>query len=277
MAYLPSPACAPVCHQCAHAGCVRRPALRSDRRRLCTEHLDEYNQQKKRAKGEASYDAPMSALEQIGSNAVSLLHSLPAHSHHRAPLLHHLAQGITSTTAAATFHSSASYVRECKRKNCDDSDLLVEKYSRDVSRQKLPVEVLLRVINYIKENCPTKSGAPRVEYRQYVNDAELFSGYLSSPKGGIGVVSLNTFLKYKRELGVKRVRSYWGQFDCAKCLALRKLKPQWSSITHESQLNSLRLSQPKGVVRDLLYHRVQYFPSSINTELVEITSNVDIC
>jgi len=76
---------------------------------------------------------------------------------------------------------------------------------------------------------------------------------------------------------VKRVRSYWGQFDCAKCLALRKLKPEWMSIHDEVKLNQIRLQQKKGPLRDLLYHRVQYFRSSINTSRVELTSNVSDC
>jgi hypothetical protein len=209
--------------------------------------------------------ASSTSLETIGSNAVSLLQSLPVHSHHRAPLLHHLAQGLTSTQASEYLISSASYIRECKRKNQDESDLLNEKYSSDVKRQKLPAEVILHLLNYIKDNCPTKSGSPRVELRQYVNDAELYQGYVASKREGIDIVCLNTFIQYKHELGVKRVKSYWGQFDCAKCLALRKMKPEWMKINNETELNQLRLQQKKGLLRDLLYHRVQYFHSSINT------------
>jgi hypothetical protein len=207
----------------------------------------------------------LSPLETIGSNAVSLVQSLPVHSHHRAPLLHHLAQGLTSTQASEYLISSASYIRQCKRKNPDESDLLRDKYAHDVKRQKWPAEAILHLINYLKDNCPTKSGSPRVELRQYVNDAQLYQGYVASKREGIDIVCLNTFIKYKHELGVKRVKSYWGQFDCAQCLALRKLKPEWMSIHDEEKLNQLRLQQQKGLVRDLLYHRVQYFHSSINT------------
>ena len=110
-----------------------------------------------------------------------------------------------------------------------------------------------------------------------MNDEELHRDYLQSKKEGIRVVCLSTFLKYKKHLGVKRVRSYWGQFDCAKCLALRKLKPEWMSIHDEVKLNQIRLQQKKGPLRDLLYHRVQYFRSSINTSRVELTSNVSDC
>jgi len=205
------------------------------------------------------------------------MHSLPVHSHHRAPLLHHLAQGLSSTVAATTFDTSSSYIRECKRKNHSDSDLLVETYSSDVKRQKLPAEVILQLHNFIKENCPTKSGAPRVQYRQYVNDRELYANYLQSHKADIADVGYTTFLKYKKELHVKRVRTYWGQFDCAKCLQLKKLKPEWINIHDEGKLNQLRLRQPKGILRDLLYHRVQYFHNSINTNNVELISTVDNC
>src|SRR6185312_4367761 len=92
----------------------------------------------------------LSTLEQIGSNAVSLVQSLPVHSHHRAPLLYHLAQGLTSTAASSTFGSSSSYIRDCKRKNPVDSDLLIAKYSSDVKRMKLPAEVIQHLFNYLK-------------------------------------------------------------------------------------------------------------------------------
>jgi hypothetical protein len=224
-----------------------------------------YNQQHPPHIKQPATSSSSSTLETIGSNAISLMQSLPVHSHHRAPLLHHLAQGLTSSQASEYLISSASYIRECKRKNQEDSDLLTDKYAADVKRQKLPAEVILHVINYIKDNCPTKSGAPRVEYRQYVNDAELYQGYVATKRAGIDIVCFNTFVKYKQQLNVKRVRSYWGQFDCAKCLAFRKLKPEWMNIHEEGKLNQLRLKQKKGPLRDLLYHRVQYFPSSINT------------
>jgi hypothetical protein len=219
----------------------------------------------------------LSTLETIGNNAVSLVRSLPNHSHYRAPLLHHLTQGITSTEAATTFNSSASYIRQCKRKEQKDSDLLNQTYSHDVKRQKLNDDSINHVMNYLIESCPTKSGSPRLEYRQYINDNELYHGYLQSKKEGMNIVCLNTFMKYKKWLRVKKVKSYWGQFDCVKCLALQRLKPKSMKMTHEDQLNNLRLRQPKGTLRDLLYHRVLYFPNSINIKQVELISNVDNC
>ena len=46
--------------------------------------------------------------------------ALPTHSHHRAPLVHHLSQGMSSAVAAPLLHTSASYIRECKRKDYSD-------------------------------------------------------------------------------------------------------------------------------------------------------------
>lgn len=148
---------------------------------------------------ETTAPQPLSTLEQIGTNAVSLVQSLPVHSHHRAPLLHHLSQNITSTEAAAAFNTSASYIRECKRKNMSDSDLLTQKYSSDVKRQKFNDATINHAMNFIIDNCPTKSGSSIIQPRQYLNDAELYTNYLSSnPKEEITLVSLNTFMKYKK-------------------------------------------------------------------------------
>lgn len=61
-------------------------------------------------------------LTQIGQNASQLMASLPAHSHHRAPLLHHLSQGIPSTVAASLLHAAPSTIRNAKRKDYSMAD-----------------------------------------------------------------------------------------------------------------------------------------------------------
>ena len=63
---------------------------------------------------------------------------LPVHSHHRAPLIHHLSRDLPSTTAAELLHTTASYVRQCKRKSYDDVDLLQDRSveGRETWRQK---------------------------------------------------------------------------------------------------------------------------------------------
>ena len=207
----------------------------------------------------------LSTLEQIGTNAVSLVNSLPTHSHHRAPLVHHLTQGITSTQASTVIKQSASYIRECKRKNVDESELLTEKYSNGAKRQKLGDSSINNIFNFIKDNCPVKSGSNQIRYRQYMNDEDLYKLYSQTAPLNIRVVCLKTFNIYKKQLNVRKVRSYWGQFDCSLCIQLRRLKPAWMQITDVERLNRIRLTLRKGQLRKLLYHRIQYFHSAINT------------
>ena len=206
----------------------------------------------------------LSILEQIGTNAVSLVNGLPTHSHHRAPLIHHLTQNITSTEAATAIKQSASYIRQCKRKNQDESDLMTGKYSQGVKRQKLGDSSINNIFNFIKDNCPVKSGSNQIRYRQYMNDEDLYKLYSQTVPPNIHVVCLKTFNIYKKQLNVRKVRSYWGQFDCSLCIQLTRLKPQWMQITDIERLNRIRLTLPKGLLRKLLYHRIQYFHSAIN-------------
>src|SRR6185312_14636665 len=147
-------------------------------------------------------------------------------------------------------------IRQCKRKNQDDSELFTQHYSVGIKRQKLNEDSKNHIINFIKENCPTKSGSPKVKYRQYINDQDLYSLYSQTIKDNIRLVCFKTFNRYKREMKVKRIKSYWGQFDCVLCLQLQKLKPEWMKISDVDKLNSLRLKQKKGLLRDLLYHRI---------------------
>jgi hypothetical protein len=221
--------------------------------------------EKRRAKiNLSSSSSTSSILSTIGSNAVSLVQSLPSHSHHKAPLLHFLSKGITSTNASEYFNISSSYIRECKRKNQEQSDLLIQKYSSGVKRQKLSDETINHIMNYLIDNCPTKSGSSRIEYRQYINDYELYDNYLKTKKDNMYMVSISTFIRLKKWLRVKKIKSYWGQFDCILCLSLKKLKPEWMNIHDENKLNNLRLRQKKGLLRNLLYHRMHYFHNTIN-------------
>lgn len=63
----------------------------------------------------------------LAHNVSSMMAQLPVHSHHRAPLVQALSQDLTSTAAAKALHTSASYVRQCKRKDYTDADLFHDK------------------------------------------------------------------------------------------------------------------------------------------------------
>ena len=60
------------------------------------------------------------------------------------------------------------------------------------------------------------------------------------------------------------MKSYWGQFDCTKCLKLKQIAPHLMKINDEEQLNRLRLGERNVLVKDLLFHRIVNFLSAIN-------------
>ena len=70
----------------------------------------------------------ISIEQQVTQNASQLICTLSRRTpHHRAPLLHHLSKGLPSTTAAKLFGTSASYVRQVKRKDHSDADLMQDR------------------------------------------------------------------------------------------------------------------------------------------------------
>ena len=248
--------------QCRADGCGKW--IEKNKDRLCKEcnHKRRYPS----AQDTLTVPRPLSTLEQIGTNATALVQSLPPHSHHRGPLLHFLSQNITSTEAAVAFTSSASYIRDCKRKNMDASDLVNQKYSDDTKRQRLSDDRVNHLMNFITDNCPPKSGSATLMYRQYVGDQELYDRYLSAPNpANVKLICFNTFVKHKKWLRVRKLQSYWGQFSCSKCLELKRLRSDLAAIGDVDRLNRIRLSERTGQVKDLLYHRIQYFTSAINT------------
>jgi len=119
---------------------------------------------------------------QLAQNASQLMASLPTHSHHRAPLLSALSRDIPSSSAAPLLHASASYIRDCKRKGCSDSDLLQQKYAAGVKRRRLSDDTLGQVFSFLVGACPTPSGR-HLNFKQYVRSDDLYEAYKQSCKG----------------------------------------------------------------------------------------------
>jgi hypothetical protein len=165
---------------------------------------------------------------------------LPQYSHHRAPLLHYLTRNIPSITAAALFHTSASYVRQCKRKDYSDSDLLQDRYARDVKRQKTQPAVLTELCEFLAASCPTNSGDRSVTYHQYVSDDALYQAYSTTC---FPAVSFHTFSNIKQWMRVKHAGKYLGQFDCSKCLRLKQLPALIAAATEEKEKLELELQR----------------------------------
>lgn len=163
-----------------------------------------------------------------------------------------------------------------KRKNYEDSELFTQKYSRDVKRQKLNDETINYLMNWLVENCPAKSGSDRVVYIQYKNDSLLYDDYYhSTHPPEVTIVHFNTFIKYKKWLRVRRINEYFGQFDCQKCIQLKRMCPLLSLIQDEYELNKIRLKlKNSNPLKELLYHRIEYFHRSINIKSAEINSEV---
>ncbi len=120
---------------------------------------------------------------QLAENASQLMVSLPTHSHHRAPLLSALSQHMPSSAAAPLLHASPSYIRDCKRKDVSNSDLLQQKYPTGVKRRRLSDDTLGRVFSFLVGACPTPSGSRHLNFKQYVKDDDLYAAYQEFCKG----------------------------------------------------------------------------------------------
>ena len=188
-------------------------------------------------------------LAQIGQNACQLMSALPVHSHHRAPLLSALSQHIPSSTAVTLLHAASSTIRNAKRKDYSNSDLMQQKYATGVKRQKLSDDRVEQLCDFVAAACPTKSGEKSVTYHQYTTDDSLYSAYRQSTSNP---VSFNTFYKIKRWMRVRRAGRYLGQFDCSKCCMFNKLQ-------HKSDLTGEEAEELRRCMR---HRETRFFNSS---------------
>lgn len=201
----------------------------------------------------------LSPLEQVGTNAISLVRSLPVHSHHRGALLSSLSSHLSSTTAAHLLGSSASHIRNCRNKRRGNDDLFLEKYPHDVKRKKLSDETVSHMFQFLTAACPTKSGERSLTFHQLVNDDSLYQAYVACTPAGIKTVCLNTFLSLKRWLRVRRSGAYFGQFDCYLCLRMKQLPLLMAKATEEAE--RMKLGQE---LQKCQHHHQLTFPSAIN-------------
>jgi hypothetical protein len=179
----------------------------------------------------------ISTEQQITHNAAVLFHSLPKHSHHRAPLLHALSQGLSSAAAAKALHSSSSYVRACKRKSVEKADLLHDSYGRRVKRQRTEPARQQHICEFIATACPVKSGSRSITYYQYTTDDSLYAAYRQSTSTPL---SFHTFYNIKRWMHVRRAGKYFGQFDCSRCITFQKLQHIPEGELTVEQANDMR-------------------------------------
>lgn len=183
--------------------------------------------------------------------------ALPPHSHHRAPLVHHLSKGLISTAAAAILHTSPSYIRQCKRKDYSGSDLLQEKYAHGVKRKRLSDETVLEVFRFLTAACPTKSGDRCLTFHQHLNDDALYQAYtatVSSP------VSFHTFYRLKQWLRIRRSGQYFGQFDCYLCLRMKQIPV----LMAQPSSNADTLQELSTELQQCTHHHEQTFLNAVN-------------
>ncbi len=160
----------------------------------------------------------MNEIETVGTNAISLVQSLPSYSHRRAPLIASLTTNLPSSTVHNLFGISASYARQCKRK---PTEQLMTQYPNKVKRKKISNDERTTIQQLIADYCPTKSGTPSLIYFQYMQNNELYSKYIEStpiPR------CYKTFIKVKTQMPIRVVKAYYGQFDCWTCLEYHQLQ-----------------------------------------------------
>jgi hypothetical protein len=148
-------------------------------------------------------------------------------------------------------------VRQCKRKDYSESDLLQDKYARDVKRQKTQPSVVQELLEYLSLACPVKSGSRHLTFKQYITDDALYQGYIMSVARP---VSFNTFLKIKQFMRIKRSSKYFGMFDCYQCFRLHQLP----SLIAQESVHSQRVRLEEEL-SECHTHESTHFLSAVST------------
>lgn len=174
-------------------------------------------------------------------HVTTLFDSLPPYSHHKSELVSTLSPNISTNDFSSLSHLSTDYITHAKKKH--HNDITEQKYSSNIKRQKISNEVKENLVSFLDTTCPVKSG--RDAHYQYDKNKDLYTLYKkqihklcenynssstsSSPIPPIKTLSFNTFIKEindSKSIGftIRRVKTYWGQFDCLICYDLGRRK-----------------------------------------------------
>src|SRR3954468_16242288 len=118
-------------------------------------------------------------------------------------------------------------------------------------------DTLTALLEFLVGACPPRSGDRSLTFHQFHTDAFLYDLYARTINPH---VSFNTFRKYKTWLRVRKVKTYWGMFDCHRCLRLRIVPAQLRATL--DPVEQARLQEELEACQEhhalVVHQRVQY-------------------
>jgi transposase len=165
--------------------------------------------------------------------------------------LSYLQQGVSVNTLVNQFHVSPSTVYNSRHVTEEQKSKLMEPIQ--VKRPKLSSEQRARIEEFIKTECPVKSGTQY--HYQYITSRQLYSDYCAFESGkNSKPVSLKTFRKIKKSLHIRKKRGYWGMFDCKTCAEEPRLNYQLNNQSLNPDQKSKLTAQ---LNRTKVHHQVR--------------------
>ena len=123
-------------------------------------------------------DANCPLLHLIAQNTLSLLDSLPKPARLRAPLLAHTLRGLPADVAAELAGVGLSTLYSARSEfTAENLGELSAAYPSGVHRKRIASAELESIRNFIKEQCPAKTGSKREHYMQLMSSEDLYNRY----------------------------------------------------------------------------------------------------
>jgi hypothetical protein len=212
---------------------------------------------------------------QIYFNACSLITQLPCRSHHRAPIVQYLCNNIPSLIASLLLPVSDAYIRKARTNKHKNIDILAHTYLPPTKRQRIHNNEKNIIISLLHDTCPTKSGSPRPVLYQFITNKQLHEQYeqyiqhynITHPNNTITIHNDDNVLnQIKKQLHVRRVNSYHGQYDCNICIIKPTNKYDIHVKTYNHQWEQFHITQQKLQQNQLLlifdFTAIQLLPNT---------------
>jgi hypothetical protein len=165
----------------------------------------------------------------VYNNEKEMFAQLPKHSHFRVPLASAFTKNISIAQGKELCRTSARTVERACATNFASTEIVTQKYARDVTRNCISQQEIDVIIAIVIELCPTISGCIIEIYFQCITRRDLYDQYIIrlyclnmyNVENNIDLAytirSESVFNHITHTIRLRRIKNYWGWAKCPHC------------------------------------------------------------
>lgn len=206
------------------------------------------------------------------NNSINLVNSMPKQAHFRQPLISNLFKGVSNSEISKICNVSQQLASSSKR-NTNLNECFNTRYGTKLHRNSVSLKEKSAIKEAIEDCCPTVSG--RNFRKQFISDEELYSKYVEFMEEHYTEMTIRSekyVINFKRDMKIRRERSYYGHFECEKCREYKKNIKQRDDLM-QNFLEPRDRGKLNGILKDIAAAEMHMRVGPIQRDLFRMQRN----